>query len=78
VTDQTRIRRRELLAEIRRTGGTTTTGQAHAFYRATGWGPCRTTARKDLQYYARQGVLVERGPDNGRIYSLNYAKGGSS
>ena len=49
-----------------------TTGQAHAFYRATGWGPCRTTARKDLQAMARRGVLVERGPEHGRTYTLNY------
>ena len=51
-----------------------TTGQAHAFYRATGWGPCRTTARKDLQYYARRGVLVERGPAEDRSYTLNSRK----
>lgn len=68
-------RRRRLLAEIRRTGGQMTTGQAHAFYRATGWGPCRTTARKDLQAMARRGVLVERGPDNGRTYTLNHTPG---
>lgn len=48
------VRRRQLLAEIRRVGGRYTTGQAHAFYRATGWGPCRTTARKDLQWWARR------------------------
>lgn len=70
-----RPRRRRLLAEIRRTGGQMTTGQAHAFYRATGWGPCRTTARKDLQAMARRGVLVERGPDNGRTYTLNHTPG---
>lgn len=64
-------RRRALLAEIRRIGGHITAGQAHAFYRATGWGPCRTTARKDLQYYARRGVLTQRGPDNARAYTLN-------
>lgn len=66
-----RTRRRALLAEIRRIGGQITAGQAHAFYRATGWGPCRTTARKDLQYYARRGVLTPRGPDNARAYTLN-------
>lgn len=65
-----RPRRRSLLAEIRRVGGRITTGEAHRFYQATGHGPCRTTARKDLQYYARQGVLIERGPDNGRLYTL--------
>ncbi|WP_200309136.1 hypothetical protein [Streptomyces adelaidensis] len=70
MADRIRTRRRQLLAEIRREGGRYTTGQAHAFYRATGWGPCRTTARKDLQWWARHGVLVERGPANGRAYSL--------
>lgn len=75
MADQTRPRRRELLAETRRIGGHITTGQAHRFYRATGYGPCRTTARKDLQALARDGVLIEHGPDNGRTYHLNTAKG---
>lgn len=65
-----RPRRRQLLAEIRRVGGQITAGEAHRFYRAAGHGPCRTTARKDLQYYARRGVLTMRGPDNGRLYAL--------
>lgn len=65
-----RPRRRSLLKEIRRIGGRITTGQAHAFYQATGHGPCRITARKDLQYWTRRGVLVQRGPDNGRLYTL--------
>lgn len=77
MADTERTRRRELLAEIERLGRITT-GQAHRFYRATGYGPCRTTARKDLQALARDGVLVEHGPDNGRIYHLNHAKGGRS
>lgn len=77
MADRERVRRRQLLAEIERTGRITT-GQAHAFYRATGYGPCRTTARKDLQALARDGVLVEHGPDNGRAYHLNHAKGGRS
>ena len=70
-----RTRRRELLAETRRIGGHITTGQAHRFYRATGYGPCRTTARKDLQALARGGVLIEHGPDNERAYRINTAKG---
>jgi hypothetical protein len=73
---QQRPRRRRLLAEIRRTGHITT-GQAHAFYRATGWGRCRTTARKDLQRLTRDGVLTEHGPDNARTYTLNW-KGGAA
>ena len=68
MADQITTRRRRLLAEIRRTGGRYTTGQAHAFYQATGWGPCRTTARKDLQWWTRRGVLVECGPVNNRSY----------
>jgi hypothetical protein len=72
---QQRPRRQRLLAEIRQMGGRITTGQAHAFYQATGWGPRRTTARKDLQALARRGVLVERGPDNDRTYTLNLTKG---
>ncbi|MDX3520773.1 hypothetical protein [Streptomyces scabiei] len=70
MADTDRARRRTLLAEIRRLGGHTTTGQAHRFYQATGHGPCRTTARKDLQYYVRRGVLAQRGPDNDRTYTL--------
>lgn len=72
MTGQIRTRRRELLAEIRRAGGPYTTGMAHRFYRATGWGPCRTTARKDLQAMARRGVLVERGPVERRAYTLSH------
>lgn len=77
MADVERTRRRELLAEIERLGHITT-GQAHRFYRATGYGPCRTTARKDLQVLARDGVLIEHGPDNGRTYRLNHAKGATA
>lgn len=72
-----RNRRWALLAEIERTHGHITTGQAHRFYRATGYDPCRTTARKDLQALARGGVLIEHGPDNKRIFHLNTARGGT-
>lgn len=75
VADTERTRRRELLKEIRRTGGRITTGQAHRFYQATGHGPCRITARKDLAYWARRGVLTARGPDNRRAFTINYTKG---
>jgi hypothetical protein len=68
VADQITVRRQRLLAEIHRVGGRYTTGQAHAFYRATGYGPCRTTARKDLQWWARRGALVETGAANERGY----------
>lgn len=66
-----RDRRRALLAEIRRIGGRITAGQAHAFYRATGHSPCRSTARADLKYYTRRGVLAACGPDNARTYTIN-------
>lgn len=72
MSEQIRTRRRQLLAEIRRTGGEYTTGMAHRFYRATGWGPCRTTARKDLHYWTRRGVLVERGPADARTYTVSH------
>lgn len=64
-------RRFRLLAEVRRLGGRITTGQAHAFYRATGRSPHRTTARRDLQFYARRGVLTERGNASNRFYTLH-------
>lgn len=70
MADLERARRRELLAEARRIGGRITTGQAHRFYRATGYGPCRTTARGDLKYYVRRGVLVKRGPADDREFAL--------
>ena len=70
MADLDRARRRELLAEIHRIGGHITTGQAHAFYQATGHGPCRTTARGDLKYYVRRGVLAKRGPCDNREFAL--------
>ena len=78
MADVERTRRRALLAEIRRVGGHITTGEAHRFYRATGHSPCRTTARHDLAYWARRGVLTQRGPDERRAYTLNHTKGGRS
>lgn len=75
MADVERARRRALLKQIRRTGGRITTGQAHAFYQATGHGPCRSTARKDLAYWARRGVLTPRGPDNRRAFTINYTGG---
>lgn len=78
MADPERARRRQLLKEIRRIGGRITTGQAHAFYQATGHGPCRITARKDLAYWTRRGVLIARGPDERRAFTLNYTKGGAA
>jgi hypothetical protein len=69
-----RTRRRRLLAEIRTLGGAWPTGRAHALYRALGYGPNRRTAKTDLQYWARRGVLIADGPDNGRTYRLNHTQ----
>ncbi|MBB4893490.1 hypothetical protein FHS39_002521 [Streptomyces olivoverticillatus] len=67
-------RRNQLLTVVRAEGGEWTAGRAWALYRDRGWAPCRATARKDLQVLARRGHLVERGPENGRIYTLNHAR----
>lgn len=63
-------RRRRLLAEIRTLGGMWPTGRAHQLYQALGYGPNRRTAKLDLRYWARQGFLIEQGPDNERAYRL--------
>lgn len=72
-----RTRRRQALAEIRRTGGFWTSGRAWAFYRNQQLAPCRTTARLDLAYWARRGHLVQRGRDDARTYTLAPQKGGA-
>lgn len=69
------LRRRRLLNAIRTQGGTWPTGRAHALYQALGYGPNRRTAKLDLRYWARRGLLIEDGPDNGRAYRLNHAQG---
>lgn len=70
-------RRRALLHEIRRTGGAWTSGMAWAFYRNQQLAPCRNTARLDLAYLARSGLLVQRGRDDARTYTLAPQKGGT-
>lgn len=70
-----RLRRRRLLAAIRAEGGVWSTGRAHALYRALGYGPNRRTARLDLHYWTRCGVLIEEGPANGRTYRFNHQQG---
>lgn len=65
-------RRRTLLRQIRIQGGLWPTGRAHALYMALGFGPNRRTAKLDLRYWVRRGVLVEQGPDNGRTYRLAW------
>jgi hypothetical protein len=67
-------RRRRLLAEIRTLGGEWPTGRAHRLYRALGYGPNRRTAKTDLRYWARRGLLIETGPANGRSYRLNHTQ----
>lgn len=68
-------RRRRLLAEIRTVGGMWPTGRAHQLYQALGYGPNRRTAKLDLRYWAARGLLIEQGPDNGRVYRLNQQQG---
>lgn len=65
-------RRRALLREIRVQGGLWPTGRAHALYQACGYGPNRRTAKLDLRYWARRGLLIETGPTNQRGYRLNH------
>lgn len=63
-------RRARLLDAIGEQPGEVRTGEVMALYRANGWGPSRTTARRDLQYLARHGHLTEHGPVNDRSYTL--------
>ncbi|CAM5249146.1 hypothetical protein SGLAM104S_01578 [Streptomyces glaucescens] len=63
-------RRVRLLTAMREQPGAVSTGEVMALYRANGWGPSRTTARRDLQYLARHGQLDEHGPQNNRSYTL--------
>jgi hypothetical protein len=62
-------RRRNLLDTIRAQGGVWRTGDVVRVYRANGWGCCRSTARHDLAFLARHGLLVEHGPENDRRYT---------
>ncbi|MFV8127486.1 hypothetical protein [Streptomyces syringium] len=68
-------RRNRLLTVIRAEGGEWPASRVWALYRERQWAPNRTTARKDLQLLARRRHLIERGPQNGRFYTLNYAGG---
>lgn len=63
-------RRARLLDTIRQQPHEVRTGEVMALYRAQGWGPSRTTARRDLQYLARRGQLAEHGAPNDRYYTL--------
>jgi Fe2+ or Zn2+ uptake regulation protein len=67
-------RRARLLDAIPQLPDEIRTGQVMALYRAHGWGPSRTTARRDLRYLAQRGQLTEHGADNDRWYSHNTRK----
>ncbi|MFJ3923073.1 hypothetical protein [Streptomyces sp. NPDC090022] len=49
--------------------GPITTGMAHREYQARGI-PCRTTARRDLEQLAREGLIHPVGAENDRKYLL--------
>ncbi|GHH29961.1 DeoR family transcriptional regulator [Streptomyces rubradiris] len=68
-------RRTRLLNTIRQQPHEVRTGEVMALYRAHGWGPSRTTARRDLQYLARHGQLTEHGPADDRYYTLTWKDG---
>ncbi|MEV5942733.1 hypothetical protein [Streptomyces sp. NPDC051994] len=70
----------ERLAVLRRAvvdrPGPWTTREVQRLYTAHGLNvPSRKTARDDLAYLERQGLLIERGPENGRHYTLNFWDG---
>ncbi|MFI0233093.1 DeoR family transcriptional regulator [Streptomyces sp. NPDC017086] len=68
-------RRARLLDAIRQEPHEVRTGEVMALYRAHGWGPSRTTARRDLQYLARHGQLAEHGSEDDRFYTLTWKDG---
>lgn len=63
-------RRHRLLTVLRQQDGPIRTGDVMRLYRQQGWGPSRTTARRDLQFLARRGLLVEHGPLSDRRYMM--------
>ncbi|WP_442803446.1 hypothetical protein OG411_19155 [Streptomyces pseudogriseolus] len=69
-TTNQEARRRQLLDTIRTWGGRWTSGRVQELRRQCGHAPCRTTARRDLHALAARGHLEERGPQNGRFYTL--------
>jgi hypothetical protein len=66
--DMLNTRRRNLLTVIRIERGVWRTGDVVRLYRDTGWGCNRATARHDLQFLARQGLLVEHRLNDDRWY----------
>ena len=69
-------RRKRLLQVIHRQPGQYRTGEVMRLCRDNGWGPSRATARGDLQYLARQGLIAEHGAAHDRFYTLNTRKDG--
>ncbi|WP_372407741.1 hypothetical protein [Streptomyces luteireticuli] len=63
-------RRLRLLDVIRHISGEWTTLRAHRLYRGAGWGPKRSTARRDLNALARSGYLVQHETYGRRFFTL--------
>ena len=70
-------RRCRLLDAMRRDLREWRTGDVMRLYRDRGWGCCRSTARHDLAFLARDGYLTEHGPENDRWYTVT-GKGGTA
>ncbi|MEU9670338.1 hypothetical protein AB0E25_33150 [Streptomyces bobili] len=51
------------------------TGDVRRLYQERGWGCCRSTARHDLAFLARDGYLTEHGPENDRRYTVTRKDG---
>ncbi|MEV6180140.1 hypothetical protein [Streptomyces sp. NPDC052015] len=68
-------RRCRLLAEMRRDVREWRTGDVVRLYRANGWGCCRSTARHDLAFLARDGYLTEHGTKDDRRYTVTTTGG---
>lgn len=67
--DALNTRRRNLYDTIRTQGGVWRTGDVVRLYQANGWGCNRSTARGDLQFLERRGLLAGHGADNDRRYT---------
>ncbi|MFD8251942.1 hypothetical protein [Streptomyces werraensis] len=73
-TTNQEARRARLLEGIRAAGGRWTSGRVQEQRRRSGEAPCRTTARRDLHALAARGHLEQRGPENGRFYTLRTTR----
>lgn len=69
---------RALLAEVRRRGGTITSGQAHRWLNARSSTPVpRAAARALLRQATARGELVQQDERGRRVFALSYAGGGT-